>query len=100
MSPLTRARTRSTSQAGRAVALIADLAALIIVLWIVLYLLDANQGNGLVQFIHDVATWLAGWSHDLFTFSREWIQVVVGYGLAAVVYLILGHLIAGWLYRR
>lgn len=80
--------------------MVADVAALIIALWIVLYLLDANQGNGLVQFFHNAATWLAGWSHDLFTFSREWIQVVVGYGLAAVVYLILGHLIAGWLYRR
>ncbi|MBP2343902.1 hypothetical protein JOF58_002762 [Streptomyces cinnamonensis] len=74
--------------------------AFVIVLWILLYFLDANQGNELVNFIHDTASWLAGWSYDLFTFSREWVQVVIGYGLAAVVYVLVGHAIAGWLYRR
>ncbi|WP_326591055.1 hypothetical protein [Streptomyces sp. NBC_01294] len=91
---------RSSSQAGRAVALVADVLAFVIALWILLYLLEANQGNELVGFVHDVASWLVGWSYDLFTFSREWVQVVVGYGLAAVVYLLVGHTIAGWLYRR
>ncbi len=96
----TRVRTRGSSQAGRAVALVADVLAFVIILWIVLWFLDANQGNELVNFIHDTASWLAGWSYDLFTFSREWIQVVVGYGLAAVVYVLVGHAVAGWLYRR
>lgn len=96
----TRVQARSSTQAGRAVALVADVLAFVIALWILLYLLEANQGNELVGFVHDVASWLAGWSYDLFTFSREWVQVVVGYGLAAVVYLLLGHAIAGWLYRR
>ena len=77
-----------------------DVLAFVIVLWILLYLLDANRGNELVEFVHDTATWLAGWSYDLFTFSREWVQIVVGYGLAAVVYVLIGHAVAGWLYRR
>ncbi|MFB7181976.1 hypothetical protein ACFCYI_30230 [Streptomyces sp. NPDC056257] len=100
MSTHTRARTRGSSQAGRAVALVADVLAFVIALWILLYFLDANQGNSLVDLIHDVASWLATWSYDLFTFSREWVQVVIGYGIAAVVYLLVGHAIAGWLYRR
>ncbi|MBP2036298.1 hypothetical protein [Streptomyces avidinii] len=100
MSTHTRARTRGSSQAGRAVALVADVLAFVIALWVLLYFLDANQGNALVDLIHDVASWLATWSYDLFTFSREWVQVVVGYGIAAVTYLLVGHAIAGWLYRR
>ncbi len=74
--------------------------AFVIALWILLYFLDANRGNGLVEFVHDAATWLAGWSYDLFTFDREWVQVVVGYGVAAVAYLVIGHLVAGRLYRQ
>ncbi|MEU6755816.1 hypothetical protein [Streptomyces sp. NPDC046685] len=96
----TRVQARGSNQAGRAVALVADVLAFVIVLWILLYLLDANRGNELVEFFHDTATWLAGWSYDLFTFSREWVQVVIGYGVAAVVYVLIGHAVAGWLYRR
>ncbi|MEU7553836.1 hypothetical protein AB0B01_16070 [Streptomyces sp. NPDC044571] len=96
----TRVHARGSGQAARGVALVADVLAFVIVLWIVLYLLDANRSNGLVDFVHDAATWLATWSYDLFTFSTEWVQVVVGYGLAAVVYLFVGHLVAGWLHRR
>lgn len=80
--------------AGRVIAMIADVMALILGLWILLYLLDANRANRLVQFVHDAATWLAGWSLHLFTLDQAWAQVVVGYGLAAVVYLFVGHAIA------
>ncbi|MFG2231102.1 hypothetical protein ACGFNX_13980 [Streptomyces sp. NPDC048723] len=100
MSTHTRVRTRGSSQAGRAVALVADVLAFVIGLWILLYLLEANQGNALVDLVHDVASWLAAWSYDLFTFGREWVQVVIGYGIAAVAYLLVGHAVAGWLYRR
>ncbi|MFI6204838.1 hypothetical protein ACIBAI_00335 [Streptomyces sp. NPDC051041] len=88
------------SQAGRVVAIVADVMALILGLWILMYLLDANRANDFVRFVHDVARWLAGWSHDLFTFDEEWARVVTGYGLAAVVYLFVGHAVAGRLHRR
>ncbi|MGR4879246.1 hypothetical protein ACIPUC_07425 [Streptomyces sp. LARHCF249] len=94
-----RVHTRGSRTAGRAVALAADLAALVIAVWILLYLLDANRGNEVVEFFHDAATWLAAWSYDLFTFGREWVQVVVGYGVAAVVYLLVGHALARALHR-
>ncbi|MEU6390408.1 hypothetical protein [Streptomyces sp. NPDC046939] len=79
--------------------IIADILAVILVLWILMYLLDANRGNDLVQWVHDAANWLAGWSHDLFTFDAAWARVVAGYGLAAVVYLAIGHFVANQLRR-
>jgi hypothetical protein len=97
MSP--RTRSGSTS-AGTAVAVIADIMAFILGLWILMYLLDANRANDLVRFVHDAANWLAGWSRDLFTFDEAWARVVAGYGLAALVYLFVGHAIANRLGRR
>ncbi|MEX3107074.1 hypothetical protein ACSCBZ_36015 [Streptomyces niveiscabiei] len=79
---------------GSLVAGVADVLALVLVLWIALDLLDANRANDFVRFVHDAANWLAGWSRDLFTFDDRWARVVAGYGLAAVVYVVLGHAIA------
>lgn len=93
-------RTGSTTTVARVVAVVADVMAFIIGLWILMYLLDANRANDLVEFVRETARWLAGWSHDLFTFDKEWARVVAGYGLAAVVYLFIGHAAAGALRRR
>ncbi|MFI8963053.1 hypothetical protein ACIGO8_13120 [Streptomyces sp. NPDC053493] len=90
----------NTTQAARVIVVLADVMAAIIGLWILMYLLGANRGNELVEFVQSVARWLAGWSHDLFTFDEAWARVVAGYGLAAVVYLVVGHLVAGRLLRR
>ncbi|MFF1699782.1 hypothetical protein ACFVXC_40150 [Streptomyces sp. NPDC058257] len=87
------------STAARIIVIVADVMAIILGLWILMYLLDANRANDLVQFIHDVARWLAGWSHDLFTFDEAWARVVCGYGLAALVYVFIGHAVAGRLRR-
>lgn len=91
--------TSGTSGAAKVIVIIADVMAFVLGLWILMYLLDANRANDLVEFIHDVARWLAGWSHDLFTFDEAWARVVAGYGLAAIVYLLVGHAIAGRLRR-
>ncbi|WP_306337778.1 hypothetical protein [Streptomyces sp. KL118A] len=96
MSPT---RNSHGSTAARVIVIVADVMAAILGLWILMYLLDANRANDLVQFIHDAARWLAGWSHDLFTFDEDWARVVAGYGLAAVVYLFIGHAVAGRLRR-
>ncbi|MGW3644609.1 hypothetical protein [Streptomyces sp. NPDC000878] len=88
MSPDTR---RKSNRAGAVFAVAADIMALILGLWILFYLLDADRANDFVEFVHDAATWLAGWSYDLFTFDEQWARVVAGYGLAAVVYLFVGH---------
>ncbi|MEU5087906.1 hypothetical protein [Streptomyces sp. NPDC021356] len=96
MSP--RYRTGSGS-AGTVIAVVADIMAVILGLWILMYLLDANRANDLVRFVHHAADWLAGWSRDLFTFDAAWARVVAGYGLAAVVYLFVGHAIANRIHR-
>ncbi|MFI8434653.1 hypothetical protein ACIGJO_13040 [Streptomyces sp. NPDC079020] len=85
--------------AARVVAAVADIMAVVIGLWILMYLLDANRANNLVQFVQEAARWLAGWSYDLFTFDDAWARVVSGYGLAAVVYLAVGHALAGRIRR-
>ncbi|MEU8676099.1 hypothetical protein [Streptomyces sp. NPDC048560] len=92
MSPRTGT---GSSTAARVIAAVADVMAFIIGLWILMYLLDANPGNELVEFVREAARWLAGWSYDLFTFDAEWARVVAGYGLAAAVYLLIGHAAAG-----
>jgi hypothetical protein len=88
-------RSRTGNPAASLIAVAADIAALILGLWILFYLLDANQGNALVEFIRDAARFLAGWSNDLFTFEEQWARVVAGYGLPAIVYLFVGHTLAG-----
>jgi hypothetical protein len=97
MSPRYR---NGANQAGTVIAVVADIMAVILGLWILMYLLDANRANSLVQFVHDAAAWLASWSHDLFTFDQAWARVVAGYGLAAVVYLFVGHAIANRMHRH
>jgi hypothetical protein len=100
-NPQSMSRYRNGSQqAGTVIAVIADVMAFILGLWILMYLLDANRGNDLVQAVRNAADWLAGWSHDLFTFDDAWARVVSGYGLAAVVYLIVGHAVANRLHRH
>ncbi|MGW6457956.1 hypothetical protein ACWF94_18940 [Streptomyces sp. NPDC055078] len=97
MSPRHR---NGTHQAATVIAIVADVMAVILGLWILMYLLDANRANDLVGFVQDTAHWLAGWSYDLFTFDEAWARVVAGYGLAAVVYLLVGHAVAGRLRRH
>jgi len=88
---MTASRRSGLSQAGVALQVIADIVAAIIGLWILLYVLDANPGNDLVVVVQDAARWLAGWSYDLFTIDTDWVRVLVNYGIAAVVYLAIGH---------
>jgi len=107
MSPVSR---RGANQAGTVIAIVADIMAVILGLWILMYLLDANRANDFVQVVHDAAAWLAGWSHDHgglgvspgehSTFDEQWARDVAGYALAAVVYLFVGHAIANRINRH
>ncbi|MGW7084191.1 hypothetical protein ACWGH2_11940 [Streptomyces sp. NPDC054871] len=82
-----------------AVHTIADIAAVFLGMWIVLYLLDANEANIFVDFVHGTADWLAWWSQDVFTMDTEGLRVLLNYGLPAVIYLLVGHGIAARLSR-
>ncbi|KAB2970847.1 hypothetical protein F8R89_01485 [Streptomyces sp. SS1-1] len=78
---------------------IADVAAGLLGLWIVLHLLDANQANPFVEFVHGAADWLSGWAQDIFTMDTEGLRVILNYGLPAVIYLLIGHGIAARINR-
>ncbi|MFE1175220.1 hypothetical protein [Streptomyces sp. NPDC058773] len=90
-------RNRSGVGANRTALLIhtiGDVAAGFLGLWILLYLLEANQGNVFVGFVHGVADALSWWSQDIFTMDNEGVRVFLNYGLPAGIYLLLGHGIA------
>ncbi|WP_030186612.1 hypothetical protein [Streptomyces sp. NRRL S-813] len=95
-SPQRQATTRRTAVT---ICTIADIAAGLLGLWILLFLLDANRANVFVEFVRGTAGWLSWWAQDIFTMDTEWLRVVLNYGLPAVIYLLIGHGIAARLNR-
>jgi hypothetical protein len=79
---------------ARIVRLVTAVVVGFIVVGIVLHLLDANAGNALVGFVYDVAGWLVTPFKGLFSLDGEKLQIAVNWGLAAIVYGIVGSLIA------
>jgi uncharacterized protein (DUF697 family) len=85
---------------GTVVALIGSIVAAIIVLGIVLVLLKANPHNTIVKDVHDVAKALVGPFDGMFTLGHHHrTQVVVNWGIAAVVWFMASRVIARLLYR-
>jgi hypothetical protein len=97
-------RTRGTADGvGWGIAslvwLLAVVAASFLVLYIILVLFEANPNNDLVNFISDVANKLAWVFRDLFDVNDKKLEIVLNYGLAAVVYLAVGRVAARALSR-
>jgi hypothetical protein len=65
-----------------------------ILVGILLHVLDANGGNAVVGFVYDVAGWLVTPFKGLFSVSGAKLQIALNWGIAAVVYGIVGSLIA------
>ena len=72
---------------------------LIIVAGILLRVLDANSTNTIVRHIHDAAKTLVGAFDNLFKLHNAKAAIAVNWGVAAVVYLIVGSFIAGLIAR-
>lgn len=85
---------------ARAVTLVAALVAAILVLGILLVVLEANRSNDLVRVVRDAARFLAGPFDGLFSLERNKVEVAVNWGIAAVVWFVLGRLIARLILRR
>jgi hypothetical protein len=66
----------------------------LIVLAIILYDAKANPSNSIVKWIHDAGNTLTTPFHGLFTFHGLRKQLSVNWGIAAVVYLIAGGIVA------
>ena len=85
---------------ARAVMLVAYAVAAVLVLGILLVVLKANRSNDIVQFVRDAAGFLAGPFDGLFTLDSNKAEKAVNWGIAAVVWLLVGKLIARLLIRR
>src|SRR3954447_18543438 len=79
---------------ARVVRLITMLVVGFIVAGIVLHLLDANSGNAVVSFVYDVAGWLVAPFKGVFSPSGAHARIAANWGLAAVVYAIVGGVIS------
>ncbi|HTJ70840.1 MAG TPA: hypothetical protein VL551_25085 [Actinospica sp.] len=84
---------------GAIIMLVVGVIALILVLHIVFVLFGANSGNAIVSTDADWARHLAAWFDGLFTTSNAKWNTVLNYGIATVVYLIVGRLLAGLVER-
>lgn len=88
-------RSRYNPVAARIVTAVFGVIVAIIVLHLAFVLLSANGDNPLVGFIAGVAGWFAWLFKDMFTVADDKVQAVINYGLAALVYLLVGGLIRG-----
>ena len=84
---------------ARVVDIVVAIVALIIAVGILLVVLEANPANDVVKAVHDAARWLVGPFADVFTLDDRKLMVAVNWGLALVVYVVVGRLIAGLLRR-
>jgi hypothetical protein len=85
---------------ARLVMALAGLIALLIVLAIVLRDVNANASNTIVKGIHEGANFFAGSFTGLLSFSGHPKRAItVDWGIAAIVYLAVGALIAGLIAR-
>jgi hypothetical protein len=79
---------------ARIVRLLVGIIVLLIVAAILLRVLGANQSNTIVRDIHDVAQTLVGPFKSVFSIKNPKLSIAVNWGLAALVWLVVGSLIA------
>ena len=88
---------------ARVVRLVVGIVVLIIIAGILFVVLKANATNGIVSEVHDWGHSLVGPFDGMFSFHSADVAIAVNWGIAAVVYLFVGGLIArliGRLARR
>lgn len=79
---------------ARIVRLVTALVVGFIVVGIALHLLSANGGNVVVSFVYDVAGWLVTPFKNVFSIHDAKGRVAANWGLAALVYAIVGGVIS------
>jgi hypothetical protein len=79
---------------ARLIRLVTGIVVTLIVAAIVLRLLAANPHNVIVSDVHDAGRWLVGPFANVFSIHGAKAALAVNWGLAAVVYLIAGNLLA------
>ena len=84
---------------ARVIDIVVAVVAVIIAVGVLLVVLEANPANEIVDLIHDTAAWLVGPFEDFFTLEDQKLEIAVNWGLALVVYIAVGRLVAGLLRR-
>jgi hypothetical protein len=84
---------------ARAVRALVGIVVAIIVVAVILRLLDANPGNAIVGDIHDAGAWLVGPFSNVFSVNGPKLHMALNWGLAALVYAVVGGFIASFVAR-
>ena len=79
--------------------IVVGLVTALIVLGIVLFVLGANEDNAVVGAVYDAAKFLVGPFDDVFERDDEKEAVAINWGIAVVVYFVVGRVITGLLRR-
>ncbi len=79
---------------ARIVRLVFLVLAAVIVAAIVLRVVGANGHNSVVSQIHQWGRDLVGPAHNLFSIKKPKLAIIVNWGIAAIVYALVGTLIA------
>jgi hypothetical protein len=93
------AARRSLWGIARIVSLITSIVVGLIVLAIILILLEASRGNGIVDALVSAGDWLSTPFQGIFSLDSHKATVAVNWGLAALVYAVIGGFIARLLRR-
>lgn len=84
---------------ARLIRLAAIVVAAVIVAAIVLRIAGANAGNSIVKDLHDAGHALAGPFNNLFSIRNGKTATAVNWGVAAVVYLVIGGFLSSLIAR-
>jgi hypothetical protein len=90
---------RVTDSVATFVRIAAMIICILLALHIAFVVFSANGDNAIVRTVNDWADWFAWRFRDMFVPKDHRVEVLVNYGIAAVVYLIAGRVIAGLILR-
>ena len=84
---------------ARVVRLATTVAVAIVVAGILIHVLGANTSNGIISAINDAAKWLVQPFDNVFHLNSHKATIALNWGIAAVVYAIVGGVISRALAR-
>ena len=84
---------------ARALEVVVAVVSSIIAVGVLLVVLEANPANTIVDAVLDAARWLVGPFEDFFTLDDRKLEIAVNWGLAVVVYVLVGRALANLLRR-
>ncbi|WP_344126310.1 hypothetical protein [Saccharopolyspora halophila] len=94
-----RRRGDGRETAAKVVRMVVAVVVIIFALHVLFVVLDANQGNGFVSLIYTLAQTFVLGLGDVFTPDDALLGVILNYGLAALIWFIVGQFIIKLLRR-